>query len=233
MLIMNNSKPYIRKDGRFECRIYMGKDAAGKPSYKSIYGKTREEALRKRREFVNCRENISPYNGNVRCRFGFAAIAEEWLSWKCVDIKLSTWANYRMKLDVHIIPYYKDRNISDIEPKTIYDLMAEKRRAGLSGRYISNILIVLKAIFRYAARTYGIKNVFDQISIPKRHRSDVNILSDSAPKRLVKLLINTRDRRDIAVLLAVYTGMRIGELCGLKCSDINLDMKLIYVNRYM
>ena len=223
----NKTKAYERTDGRFECRIFLGKDDNGKRQYKSFYGRTPDEAIEKRSLFVrSMTAEPEIHMGTV-----FSTVAEEWLSSKNMDIKRSTYANYRMKLDKHLLPYFGDKKITDISAKMVYDFMNEKKSAGKSIRYVSDILIVLKAIFKYAARTYGIKNAFDHITMPKCRRSEVPILSDDEINRLIKALSGTHDRKNLAVLIAIYLGLRIGEICGLKWSDVDFAEKLLYVNR--
>ena len=228
---MNNKiGVYRRKDSRYECRIFIGKDTNGKRLYKSVYGKTPDEAVEKRNLFVSSL-NSAAADPETRIGIIFSDIAEEWLSSKNMDIKQSTYANYRMKLDKHILPYFGDKCISDISAKSVYDFMNEKNSAGKCSRYVSDILIVLKAIFRYAAKTYGVKNIFDHITMPKVHRKEVKVLSDEEIKCLIKLLSAETDRKKLAVLIAIYLGLRIGEICGLKWSDVDFVKKVLYVNR--
>ena len=152
----NRNGIYKRKDNRYECRIFLGKNDDGKPKYKSFYGKTAGEAEEKRNLFVS-KISCVPQDQEKTAGMRFSAIAEEWLSSKNMDINQSTYANYRMKLDVHILPSFGDMTVSDISAKMVYDFMNEKKSAGKSSRYVTDILVVLKAIFKYAAKTYGVK----------------------------------------------------------------------------
>ena len=58
----------------------------------------------------------------------------------------------------------------------------------------------------------------------------MRILSKSEQDALIQILISKMDLYKFGVLLSLYTGIRIGELCALQWKDIDMDLKLLHVN---
>ena len=169
---MNNLNIYSRKDGRYEGRVYLGKDENGKRRYKSYYGATAEEVLRKH-ELAQ----FSVVPNIPASKMTIATLAAEWLLSVQNRVKESTLANYRLKLKKHVIPSFGAMNCWAVGSREIYGFINKKIADGLSSRYVSDILVVMKSIFKYAAREYGIKNVFDGISMPKKKQKEVRLLT--------------------------------------------------------
>ena len=187
---MSNKSAYKRKDGRWEVRIYTGMNPAGKRSYQSIYGKTKleAEAKAKAESFTNAITTCPITDLTVR------ELAIEYITRKEPLLKNSTVANYSMKLDKHIIPFFGDKPISDIHTVDIYAFMENLRAMGLSERYIYDILVLLKSIYRYADMTYNVKSIMNGIVMPKRTKSEVLVLSDKQQEQL-KTYISRNDNR--------------------------------------
>ena len=222
---MSNKSAYKRKDGRWEVRIYTGMNPSGKRSYQSIYGKTKLEAEAKAEILVS---DISPYQiTDLTVR----ELAIECIIRKEPLLKSSTVANYRMKLKKHIFPVLGDNPISDVNTADIYAFMEKMRATGLSERYIYDILVLLKSIYRYAEITYNVKNVMNGIVMPKRTKPDVIILSDKQQEQLKAYISRKLDLTGLAILLSLYTGLRIGELCALLWEDIDLEKRILTVNK--
>ena len=220
---MSNKRAYKRKDGRWEVRIYTGMNPTGKRSYHSIYGNTKIEAEAKAESFTVTTCKVT--NMTVK------ELANEYMKRKEPLLKSSTVANYRMKLDKHIIPIFGDKPISDVQTSEIYTFMEELRSRALSERYIYDILVLLKSIYRYADMTYNVKNIMNGIVMPKRVKSDVIILSDKQQEQLKAYISRKLDLTGLAILLSLYMGLRIGELCALLWENIDLEKRILTVNK--
>lgn len=98
---------YLRKDGRWEARLSMS-CINGKRQSKSFYGHTKVEAERKllSESFMVCRSEITEMTVRELCL--------EWLQVVESRIKVSTLANYRMKMEKHIIPSFGDIMCCDL-----------------------------------------------------------------------------------------------------------------------
>ena len=225
---MNTLNIYTRKDGRYEGRVYLGKDENGKRRYKSYYGATAEEV---RRKYELTQFSTVP---NVPAsKMTIAALAAEWLLSVQNRVKESTLANYRLKLKKHIIPSFGAMNCCALGSKEINGFINTKIGEGLSSRYVSDILVIMKSMFKYAAREYGIKNVFDGITMPKKQSKEVRLLTRNEETRLKKYIIEKPSLVSMGIALTMYTGLRVGELCALKWEDIDLENRTLTVKKTM
>ena len=88
---------------------------------------------------------------------------------------------------------------------------------GLSAKSVRDIMTVYRSIENYVAREYGIKET--HFTMPKIEKKQTDILTSAERKRLENYLIHNPNKTNIAVLLCLFTGLRVGELCGLKWED--------------
>ena len=142
---------FRRKDGRWEARYSLGKDAAtGKTKYRSVYGNTYSEAKEKRMQAMQ-KTYISQKNG------GFIEAVRKWLEEKEPGIKEQTYRRYQQCIDTHIIPYFGDVKCSAITQNTVDDFLKQKRlsgrldgKGGLSQSTIRGMCIILQSILLFA-----------------------------------------------------------------------------------
>lgn len=223
---MNKGTTYKRKDGRWECRISMGKNNDGKRIFKSFYGKSREEAEYKSIIAQNHgKDEYSITEMTVR------ELTTEWLHVMSSRIKESTSANYAMKIEKHILPTFGDMPCHTLKPKDIYDFIERKKKDGLSMRYLSDIIVLLKSVFRYAAKEYQIKNGLDGIVLPKKTKPEIDIMSKEQQICLEKYLKEHPSYTSLGISLSIYTGLRIGEICALQWEDIDLEKRTLTIKK--
>ena len=220
---MKRGTTYQRKDGRWECRVSMG-NVNGKRMYKSFYGSTVQEA-----EYKMMISMQTEQPQNALTEMTVRELAAEWFYVTKNRIKESTAANYRMKLDKHILPAFGEKNYSMLTAKDIYAFIERKMKSGLSARYIADIIVLMKSIYRYACREYAVRNVLDSIIMPKRQRKEVRVLTKEEQRRLSAYLNTNRDLVTLGIAISLYTGLRIGELCALQWKDIDIRNKTITV----
>lgn len=220
---MKKGTTYQRKDGRWECRVSMG-SVNGKRVYKSFYGATAQEAEYKML-------SMQASQPAIITEMTVKELAEEWLYAAKNRIKESTAANYRMKLDKHILPAFGDINCSSLSAKDVYSFIERKLKSGLSARYVADIIVLMKSIYRYACREYAVRNVLDSIIMPKRQRKEVRVLTKEEQHRLSAYLNANRDLVTLGIAISLYTGLRIGELCALQWQDIDIRNKTITINK--
>ncbi|MBR2176906.1 MAG: site-specific integrase, partial [Clostridia bacterium] len=106
-----------------------------------------------------------------------------------------------------------------------------KRNSGLSNRYIIDILILMKSVFKYAARTYHIFNPMDGLAMPKKEKTEVLLLTPEQEKKLMRILLANPTLTNAGIILARMTGLRIGELCALQWKDIDLKKRILTVSK--
>lgn len=215
---------YLRRDGRWESRLSLG-SINGKRQSRSFYGRTREEAERKL---------ISAVLGNasvVETEMTVGELCSEWLSVSSHRVKLSTLANYRMKIEKHIMPQFGEMMCYEVTSKMAYRFMQNKLDEELSPRYVADIIVLLKTVFKYAQREYSIANPFYNIVMPKCSKPEVRLLTDNEQKKLRAYLNEHHNSIAIGITIALAMGLRVGEVCGLMWSDIDLTKRILTVNR--
>lgn len=220
---------YLRKDGRWEGRFVRDR-VDGRIRYGYVFGKTREEVERR-----------LPDRGSGAGKPGgptFADTASDWLRVRRPQLKESSISRYMNILDLHLIPAYGERAVEGITRGEVTSyalglLPSGDQGGGLAPKTVNGILSVMKNIFKYAEREKGLA-VADIADLGvKQPAGPSRILSLSEQQRLCSHLCAHLSPCGLGILLCLYMGLRIGELCALKWSDINLDDRILHVRRTM
>ncbi len=219
---------YHRKDGRWEGRYKTGYTDSGKIKYSSVYGKSYsnvKEQLEKKRA-----ETYSGAGRNTGITVG--KLIEVWLADIKYKLKASTLANYSMKLQKHILPYFADIKYEKLTAEKLNAFISLKITENLSAKYISDIVVLLKSAAKFAQKRYGCVNRIECVSLPKSKCGTVQkLLSDSEQSKLKAALTKEPTCSNIGILLSLSTGIRIGELCALKWQDIDLEKSILTVRK--
>lgn len=219
---------YKRKDGRWEGRYKSGCTSNGKTKYSSIYGKSysavREQLEKKRAE------ELSSADCSCKCTVG--EIIDKWISDVRNKVKMSTLANYTMKIKKHILPYFAGIKYDKLTADNLNIFIEQKCSENLSAKYVSDIVILLKSAARFAHKRYGYANRIDCVTLPKSNNTAENrLLSVSEQSQLKAVLTENATCSNVGILLSVATGIRIGELCALKWENIDLEKSIITVKQ--
>ena len=217
---------YHRKDGRWEGRISRGKKDNGNRKFRYIFGKSKEQVRNKMKEILMSESSDS-------CSNTVQELFNEWLCSAKHRVKESTLANYRLKADKHILPFFGSQRITSVSSDNIYAFIDNKQSIGLSNRYIIDILIVMKSVLKHAVRTYHIINPMDGITMPKKGTSEIKLLESDEQHQLEQYISENRNNTTMGIALTMNTGIRIGELCALQWSDIDLEKRILTVRKTM
>ncbi|MCM1508010.1 MAG: site-specific integrase [Ruminococcus flavefaciens] len=217
---------YRRKDGRWEGRYKCGFSADGKAKYRSVYAQTYNEVKEKLSEIKA--EPVSVLSaGKLTVKELFA----EWLSAVQLRVKESTYANYRMKAEKHILPAFSGLSYSALSAQLVHEFIRKKLECGLSSKYVSDIVVVLKSMAKYVSIQHGYYNPLTNITMPKPRKKELNLLSEAEQKKLRQYLSGNITTTKIGIMLSYYTGLRVGEVCGLKWSDIDFKNHTLTIKR--
>jgi len=216
---------YKRKDGRWEARYVKEIGLDGRKKYGSVYGRTYIEAQQKRLEILR---SIRPYRATSNSSV-LSDIMREWLQSVQHNIKPNTFQKYDSVIRNHVETHFLGKtNIRFLTEKSISDYANQKAESGLSVKTVNDILndilIVISMALNYAEEVYHIPKV--KVNFLKARAKEMRILDISEQKRLEAFLIKEINLYKFAILLALYTGVRIGELCALDWSDITDEIKI-------
>ncbi len=218
---------YHRRDGRWEGRISRGKGKNGKRRYQYIFAHTETQVKNRIDEIRRNEAKIS------ECQCCLSKAFEEWFSSVLCKIKESTAANYQMKAKKHILPYFGSKPLVSVTSADIRQFISDKQLQGLSNRYISDIIVLIRSIFKYAVRTYHILNPMDDVFLPKKQKSEVQLLDADEQKSLQDYISKNQNHTTLGIAITMSTGLRIGELCALQWKDIDLEKRILTVRKTM
>ena len=220
---------YWRKDGRWEGRYRNGCKPDGSAKYSSVYSRNYNEL-----RTLLAKKRIAVQPVISKCKLTFGEVANDWLNTIKNSVKESTYANYFCKLQKHILPKFGGIKYEKLTANFLNDFVREKLAEHLSAKYVSDILNVIKAITKFARRTYNCEDKAENIVVPKdRKVAEKVVLSGSEQKTLISYLSKNTTCSNVGIMLTLMTGLRIGELCALKWSDIDLKSGLINVTKTM
>lgn len=215
-----------RKDGRYVGKFIAEYANNGKAQYHYVYGKTYEEAESK---VLIGREIATRYLSGRYITVG--KVYREWLNAVVNRVKESTLANYRNKFEKHILPEFGDIPCADLTAGRINAFINKKLADGLSASYVRDIFTVFKTMLKYAQEEYGFRLSLKNVVLPKAERKQVEKICDTEQKKLVSYLKANMSLTAFGILLSLFMGLRIGEICGLKWEDVDFRNKILHIRR--
>lgn len=158
----------------------------------------------------------------------FETLYKKWLGEQKYLIKQNTYNYYEFMGVKHIIPYFKNFKLSEINNIKIHDFALEKlsngrlnNTGGLAPSTVNEIIIILKLIIKYGFKIGGIKYFeITSLQLKDTKLKVTTVFSNKEIDLLCKYLTNNYSPKNQGLLIAIYTGIRIGELSALKYSDI-------------
>lgn len=220
-----------RKDGRWEARILLCREANGKPRYAYIYGKTYTEAKAKRNMVLKKQDiEIQKKISHSVCiqRMTFSQVIDEWIITKTDTIKESSLVNYSFLIENHIRPELGNVLLIDMTAEKLNLFLKRKLQSGrldgkgsLSAKTVSDIRSVLKMILNYAVQKSYPVPAITEIKAPRIPNSRIRVLSHPEQQQLERILFEDVQPIHLGILMALYAGLRIGEVCALRWEDIN------------
>ena len=170
----------------------------------------------------------------------FKTLVNQWLNTKKPMVTPSTYSNFVLIAENHLIPHFGKRKIGSITENDIQEyvmyLLNEGRldkTGGLTIKTIRDVILVLRLALIYAYKEQIIPMLnWDLIEYPRDFSiKKVVSLSKDEEQELIQCIYMNLNRKTAGILIALFTGLRIGELCGLQMGDVSLIDKTITVRR--
>jgi integrase len=141
-------------------------------------------------------------------------------------VRVSTYEVHRHMIQPHIVPALGCLKLKDLNPAHVRALYREKLDSGLSATTVRKMHSILRKALKQAVLDGLIpRNVCDAVKPPKVERKEITPLDRQQAKALIEAA--SGDRLEALYVLAVHTGMREGELLGLKWEDVDLERGLL------
>ena len=218
---------YKRKDGRWEAR-YIHHYENGKAKYVSVYGSSYAEAKAKRQEALSCQD--STRISAVKQLADLDEICSLWLNNRKPNVKESTYTRYVRTITKYILPAFETHKLVKICNAEI-DVVFCKLKLALSTKTVSDIRCVFKSIW-----TYGRENGYPccELKFSKEKSKSASKICVLSPEAICKITAALKRRNDLVtmgIVFTMFTGVRIGELCGLRWGDVDLENGYVHIRR--
>lgn len=223
-----------RKDGRWEGRIPVFNNDNKIVKYQSVYAHSYRDvkSLMKQNKF-----EIQNVNTDKKI-ITMEQLCEQWLDKIQLFVKQSTYAKYEQIIYRHILPLLSYTDVSKINDEAVSDFIRDKMKngrldgkGGLSPKTIQDIFTVLKQILNYACNKQYIPPLSFDIEKPKAVQKPFSVLTAKQQAKFVLYLRNHLSLETLGILISLYTGIRVGELCALKWSDLDLQSSVLHINK--
>lgn len=160
----------------------------------------------------------------------FKEASLRWETGKAGFVKDTSLAAYSLIIRAHLLP--KFRRLEDVTPESFQALIDSKFREGMSLNSVKAIILVLKMIIRFCEDEGWIEPKVYRLRMPARRRkTDPQVLPVRHEKDLLQWLHKHPTPLNVGILICVYCGLRIGEVCALKWSDLDKDEQVLHIRR--
>lgn len=219
-----------RQDGRWEGRYKAQNNYAETGRYVSVYGKTYAEVKAK----LKTAKEENP--GKPHAPERFRDLLSQWLAARRPELKETTLNRYEYLLRRHVLPELGEVPLHRLHARTINAFLENKRKGGglaaggeLSAAYVRSIAVVIQSALRYGTAEGLCPPITGKICKPAMESAEIRILSQEEQRALEQTIYAHTDPTGIGVLLALYGGLRIGEVCALSWEDVDLAHATIRV----
>jgi integrase len=205
---------------------YVGPD--GKRRY--VSGKTKEDARRNLRKARGDAERGLVFDAD---NLKVGEYLDRWLSDSVRDtVKATTFERYEQIARLHLKPALGRVKLKALTPAHVRGLYREKLEAGSSARTVRYVHTTLHKALKQAVLDGLIpRNVTESVKPPQPSREEMCPLTPEQAKHLLQVAHESVDRLEALYVLAIHTGLRQGELLGLKWDDVDLEDGSLQVRR--
>ncbi len=219
---------YRRDDGLWTGAVSLGYDERGKRKRRTVYGKTRREVAEKLTRILRDHQQGIPVAPE---RLSVAQFLERWLTASVTpSVKAKAYEGYESIVRVRVVPRIGRRRLSNLTPLDLQSLYSDLQASGLTNRSTHHTHRVLHRAFTMAVR-WGLlaRNPCDGLTPPRPERTQMRVLTREQVATLLEA--TSRHPQHALYVLAVTTGMRQGELLGLRWADVDFEAGRLFVRQ--
>ncbi len=230
---------YKRKDGRWEGRYIKDRTLDGKAVYGYIYARSYHE-VKSGLARVRYLLSSSAYKDiAIVEEKTLQEVADEWFSIMEPQIKESTCIKYHNIWNNYVVSRLGNVQTSRITHCLLESFCSELMVCGgvngteLSSKTTADVLSVVRNMLRFAEnRGYKIGSNGHSVSV-KQSAKEFRVFSLQEQIRLCEYLNQNLNMKSVGILVCLYTGIRLGEICALQWEDVSLQEKTIYIHQAM
>ncbi len=210
----NEGTIYQRKDGRWEAALTIG---LGKR--KSLYGSTRQEVARKLSAALRDDDRGLPQSND---RITVDQFLSSWLAAVKPSVRPKTQVSYQQIVRDYLNPELGRIRLSQLGPTDVERMLASPRLAGLSSTSRAYVRSIMRIALGHAVkRSLVFRNVAALVEPPRTSRRPIQPLTVDQARSLLRSVEG--DSLEAMYVVALTTGLRLGELLGLRWQDVDLD----------
>lgn len=222
-----------RADGRWEARYIKGYTPEGKAQLGYVYAHTYTDVKEKRQKIL--KEQIQKTS-----KKSFNELIEAFLIQKEHKVKYSTFIHYKDIINTHIRPYFGNYTLGRLCSTNIETFAYEKLtngkkngKCGLAPKSVKDILSVLRQILKYGVEKDLVSDEVLNFGAPRVAIKPVETFTKDEQATIEAACTEVEEPYKAGIFICLYTGLRLGEVCALKWSDIDFDRYVLYVNKTM
>ena len=229
-----------RNDGRWEARIIIGHKNDGSPMYKSAFAKTQKSALKQLHQLLDLYRDVDLTED---CRMTLGEWMDKWLDeYMIFTVRESTVVGYRNMIEHQVKRFIGDKPLTSLTTADIQKFYSKIKKQGrakphpihgtaLSDSMVRSVHLMLHEAFDVAVRERLIvRNPTNGTTIPKKNHTEKQVLNDEQLDKFIDIIKREPYWYDF-FYVEIMTGLRRGEICGIKWSDINFDDGTLSIRR--
>jgi integrase len=211
---------YKRRDGRWAAEITLEGHQR-----KTLYGKSREEVHEKLLVAQNEKRQGLLRTGPQQTVRDFLTY---WLEVHSAKLKVSTQAMYKRQLEKHIIPALGHIQLQKLSIDHVQAFLLKKQKEGLKTSTVRLLHTILRAALQDAVRWKRLSiNVSLAVTLPRLVQYEMQPLNRTQAQRLLQAAKG--NRLECILILALGTGMRLGEILALRWSEVDMEKGTVQV----
>ena len=162
--------------------------------------------------------------------FSFEEVASSWKTEKSNYVKVSTMCVYKEIINVHLIPFFKESK--PITHDTVQEFVNSSLSKGFSQKTVKDAVVVIKMIQKYGVRKgYWNLQLVSPTYPANGKQKVIPVITKRNQKKLYNYLKANLNLKNLGILICLFTGIRIGEVCGLLWEDTDLKKGIISIKR--
>lgn len=229
-----------RSDGRWEARIIVGHKNDGSPMYKSAFAKTQKSALKQLHQLIDLYRDVDLTEDS---RMTLGEWLDKWLDeYMIFTIRESTLDSYRAMVKNQVKPFIGSKQISSLTTADMQKFYNKIKKEGrvrehpihgktLADSMVRGVHMMLHEALDTAVKERLIaKNPANGTTVPKCNYPEKQILCDNQLETFLEAIKGHEYWCDF-FYVEVMTGLRRGEICGLRWQDINFEENKLQVKR--
>ncbi|MBP5717567.1 MAG: tyrosine-type recombinase/integrase family protein, partial [Abditibacteriota bacterium] len=152
-------------------------------------------------------------------------------------VKLSTYASYELYIRAHVKPLIGDRYMNTLSVDDLQDFFNNRGASGnlvtgegLSPKTLTNMRNMLHLAFDQAVKNRILKfNPIEGVRIPRAVNKEMRVLSREEQNKLIEAARTSEELASFGIIFDLFTGLRIGEICGLRWRNVQLEQQCFHV----